>query len=100
MGGCGRRAKRRDGHPAIRRCIDLANREVRRNTWAGGPGVTTRVLVGRTDVLLLPPGSFYPVHYRDPDRDRLMDDPATRRANPWAFALHRYAGSWTGRKSA
>jgi hypothetical protein len=87
-------------HPAIRECIDLAVRAVRKGTWEGGPGVTTRVLVGRPDVLLLPPGSFYPVHYRDPEREALMDSPATRENNPWAFALHRYAGSWLEKRTA
>jgi hypothetical protein len=84
----------RRAHPAIQLCIALACREVRRSTWAGGPGVTTKVLVGRPDVLLLPPGAFYPVHYRDPERAAKMDSPDTRRGNPWAFGLHRYAGSW------
>jgi hypothetical protein len=48
------------------------------------------VLPGRNDVLLLPPGSFYDVHYRDPDRDAKMLAPAP----PWSFARHMYWGSW------
>lgn len=81
-------------HPAIRACIDLALKAVRRGTWDAGPGVTTKILPNRPDVLLLPPGSFYPIHYRDPDRDRKMPDPATQRTNPWAFGIHHYWGSW------
>lgn len=82
------------GHPAIRQCLELALARIDRPTWERGPGVTTEVLVGRDDVLLLPPGSFYPVHYRDPDRAKLMRSSATRTANPWAFGLHHYHGSW------
>jgi hypothetical protein len=81
-------------HPAIGRCLELARQRVARPTWDRGPGITTEVLVGRDDVLLLPPGSFYPVHYRDPERAALMASPATRQRNPWAFGLHHYAGSW------
>lgn len=81
-------------HPAIRACLDLALERIPGDVWPAGPGVTTQVLPGRDDVVLFPPGSFYAVHYRDPERDRLMDDPATKKRNPWAFLLHRYAGSW------
>ncbi len=84
----------RPGHPAIRACLDLAVRTVRRGTWEAGPGVTTKVFPGRSDVLLLPPGSFYPVHYRDPERETKMPDPRTRQDNPWAFGIHHYWGSW------
>jgi hypothetical protein len=56
------------GHPAIRACLDLALERVPGDTWQAGPGVTTKVLQGRDDVLLLPPGSFYPYHYREKAR--------------------------------
>ena len=60
-------------HPAIRACLELAVERVPRgDVWAAGPGVTTQVLRGRDDVLLLPPGSFYDVHYRDTERDARM----------------------------
>lgn len=86
-------------HPAIRECLDRAVRTLRKGAWESGPGVTTKVLPGRPDVLLLPPGSFYQVHYRDPERDSKMRsfDP---KANPWAFALHHYWGSWLTKKEA
>lgn len=86
-------------HPAIRAAIDEALRRVRRGTWEGGPGTTTAVFVGRPDVLLLPPGSFYPVHYRDPEREAKMADPQLAQRQPWAFGLHRYAGSWLAPKA-
>lgn len=81
-------------HPAIQACLDLALDRIEQPTWERGPGVTTAVLVGRPDVLLLPPGSFYAVHYRDPDRKRLMADPQLRNRHPWGFGLHHYWGSW------
>jgi hypothetical protein len=87
-------------HPAIRECLELALERIPGDTWPAGPGVTTEVLVGRSDVLLLPPGSFYPVHYRDPDRDRKMRDAVTRKENPWAFGIHHYAHSWKAAEKA
>jgi hypothetical protein len=78
------------GHPAIRACLDLALERVPGDTWQAGPGVTTRVLQGRDDVLLLPPGSFYPYHYRE--KARRSED--FRRTQPWAFVAHHWAGSW------
>ena len=82
------------GHPAVRACLDEMLARLPGETWQAGPGVLTDLLPGRPDVLLLPPGAFYPVHYRDPDRDAKMDDPALAKRNPWAFVLHRYWGSW------
>jgi mannosyltransferase OCH1-like enzyme len=80
----------RPDHEAIRLVLADALRNMRRSVWEAGPGATTRVLVGRTDTLLLPPASFYDVHYRDPDRDAKMLMPAS----PWTFARHHYWGSW------
>lgn len=85
------------GHPAIAACLDLTLARIPGPTWDAGPGVTTAVLRDRPDVLLLPPGAFYPVHYRDPERERLMTDPDLARRHPWAFVLHRYVGSWLDR---
>jgi glycosyl transferase-like sugar-binding protein len=87
-------------HPAILACLDLAiGRLIGRGrtwrddnrAWATGPGVTTTILPGRTDVLLLPPGSLYPVHYSAKES---ADWAAVRAANPWAFGAHRWAASW------
>ena len=80
----------RAGHPAIMTAIIEAKAAVKaeRGAWESGPGVTTRLLPGRTDFLLLPPGAFYPVHYLDPP------PPAGWRPPPWAFARHHWAASW------
>lgn len=82
------------GHPAIRECIDLA---VERLTGgetdiptATGPGVLTTVLPWRADVLLLPPGSFYPVHYKHARLLRRFNSGSS----PWSFAAHHWWGSW------
>lgn len=82
------------GHPAIAACLDLTMSRIPGETWAAGPGVLTDLLPGRDDVLLLPPGCFYAVHYRDPERDVKMERRSTIRENPWAFVLHHYWGSW------
>lgn len=86
-------------HPAVRECLRLAIERLRSDNpdwregntaWATGPGVTTTVLPGRDDWLLLPPGSFYPYHWSE--RKRRLEDHAT--AQPWAFAAHHWHGSW------
>jgi hypothetical protein len=82
----------RPGHPLVRKMIGLAIQRMRKSVWEGGPGVTTEVLkMPREGVLVLPPATFYRVHYRDPDRDDAMVNlpPA-----PWEFARHHYWGSW------
>jgi hypothetical protein len=87
-------------HPAIRACLELSLARLAEKpteVWNSGAGVTTAILPGRDDVLLLPPESFYPVHYRDANRGRLMANfrPQTQ---PWTFALHWYWGSWLPKK--
>jgi hypothetical protein len=77
-------------HPAIRGCLAEAIELLDQGPWASGPGVTTAVLPGLDDVLLLPPGAFYPYHYSE--RHRRHDDHRT--PNPWAFGAHHWAGSW------
>lgn len=88
------------GHPALRACLALALRRIRSDSvdwrsgngaWATGPGVTTTVLPGRDDVLLLPPASFAPYHYSE--RDREHEDHG---ALPFVFGAHRWRHSWEG----
>lgn len=85
------------GHPAIRlalqRCVDLvaypaAALTPPQKVWHAGN--LTRVLVGRPDVLLLPPGAFYPYHYSE--KHRANDD--LRASDPWAFGAHHWHHSW------
>jgi hypothetical protein len=77
-------------HPAIRRCLDLAIERLPQGTWESGAGVTTEVLPGRPDVLVLPPGTFYPYHYKQKHLRRR--DHKTEQ--PWSFLAHHWAGSW------
>lgn len=82
-------------HPAIRETLDraLAAVSAGRGTWPAGPGATTAALRNRPDVLLLPPEAFYPIDYRDPDRDAKMAAFDLER-HPSSFVLHEYWGSW------
>lgn len=83
-------------HPAIAACLDLALRRLcstsddwrtGNGAWSTGPGVTTTLLPGRCDVLLLPPGSFYEIHYTE--KARLGEAPM-----PWELGRHHWAASW------
>jgi hypothetical protein len=76
----------------VRACLDALLARLPCDTWSGGPGVLTAVLPGRNDVLLLPPGTFYPVHYAAVNRNTTLVEGATW--FPWTFAVHHYWGSW------
>lgn len=78
------------GHPAIAACLQAALEAIAAGPWESGPGVTTKILPGRDDVLLLPPGAFYPYHYTDKRRAN-ADHKAQQ---PWCFAVHHWWGSW------
>lgn len=77
-------------HPAWEVMLEkaLAAVKARKGAWESGPGVTTSVLPGRNDVLLLPPGSFYPAHYLEKSKLGTSDD------KPWIYAEHLWAHSW------
>lgn len=83
-------------HPAIAACLDHARRVIEgqhgawRDAWESGPGATTTIFPGRDDVLVLPPGSFYPYHYT---AKHLRHHPHAT-DQPWAFGAHHWAASW------
>jgi hypothetical protein len=81
------------GHAAIKACLDEATRAVLagEDPWQSGPGVLTRLLPGRRDVLLLPPGSLYPYHWSRKEVERGLDH---KTSQPWAFAAHHWKASW------
>lgn len=90
----------RSRHPAIGECLALALERLRSTStdwrtgpgsWSTGPGVTTTVLPGRNDFLLLPPHSFAPYHYSEPHRAGESFE-----AVPYVFGAHRWAHSWAG----
>jgi hypothetical protein len=58
------------------------------DAWNSGPGVTTEVLPGRPDVLVLPPGVSFDVHYLE------KAELTTRPHPPWSFMRHHWHGSW------
>lgn len=69
--------------------------------WHSGPGVFNQHLKG-SDALLLPPGSFYPYHYKEKkefDQKTLAGRRALQRRlkeTPWAYAVHHWTASWKG----
>lgn len=77
------------GHPAFVMMLEKARARVEagRDAWASGPGVTTEVLSSRPDVLVLPPGAFFPHHY-------LQKGKPTENDGPWVFCRHMWNGSW------
>lgn len=83
----------RAGHPALKLVLDRAISARFNGTWAAGVGVTTEVFKNRDDIVLLPPGSFYAVPWREAHRTNVNWVKAAKR-NPWAYCLHRYEASW------
>jgi GT2 family glycosyltransferase len=77
-------------HPAFKELLTRARASIERgeDAWHSGPGATTAVLPDRDDVLLLPPGSFYPAHYLE--KAKL----GTNGAKPWVFLEHKWHHSW------
>jgi len=77
-------------HPAWLELIGRAREAIEggQDAWASGPGGTTELLPGREDVLLLPPGAFYPAHYLE--KARLGQSGA----KPWVFMEHKWHHSW------
>lgn len=83
----------RAGHPAIGEVVRLSVGRQGLGTWAAGVGVTTEVFRGRDDMALLPPGSFYPVFWREAHKRR-TDWTAVPTAQPWAYCAHQAHHSW------
>lgn len=79
------------GHPAIAEVVRLAVKRHHLGTWPAGVGVTTEVFKNRDDMALFPPGSFYPVFWKDRDRTDWSTVPAS---NPWAYCVHYANHSW------
>jgi hypothetical protein len=82
----------RPGHPAFAEMIDKARTSIEGggDAWLSGPGVTTATLPGRNDVLLFPPGAFYPMHYLDRKSRELVQSDRP----PWSPLMHHYHHSW------
>lgn len=80
-------------HPAAKQVLELAMERMPQGTWAGSVGAATDALRNRDDVLLLPPGSFYPVHWTDAHKHR-YDVARIRITQPWSYGIHHYRYSW------
>ena len=84
------------GHPAIRECIDRVlqipvDQLIRpEGPWISGPGVTTHVFTHRTDVSVLLPVTFAPIHW---SRKHQL---AGHKPHPATYGIHHWAGSWPG----
>ena len=83
----------RPGHPALQQVLDLAIAKRFQGTWQAGVGVTSQVFRGRDDMTLLPPGSFYPVHWRTAHKGMVSWKQAAQ-DNPWSYGIHKYRASW------
>lgn len=77
------------GHDTFKRMLDAAIKQVMSgaDAWASGPGVSTSHLANDPDVLVLPPGAFYPHHY-------LEKNQAGKKVGPWTFCEHMWQHSW------
>ena len=80
-------------HPALQEVLQLAIQRHNLGTWQAGVGVTTEVFQDRHDMLVLPPGAFFPYHWKaknTADKTRAF----LQLTNPWAFGAHHWAHSW------
>ena len=80
------------GHPDLMSVLDLAIAKRFQGTWIAGVGVTTAVFREST-VVKLPPGSFYPVHWREAHRG-FVNWSEKAKQNPWCYGIHKYFASW------
>lgn len=80
------------GNPAIVEALELAiqRNEEGCNTWDAGVGVTTPVFRDNPNIVVLPPGAFYPYHYLELGKRSHV----TGETHPWAFVVHHWLHSW------
>lgn len=76
-------------HPAIFEALTTSISLVERGaeTYTSGVAVTTKVFKDRSDMLILPPGVFYPHHY-------LQKKAAGQNIGPWVIEEHMWHHSW------
>ncbi len=93
----------RPGHLALATYLQLAITRLPRRTWTWdqstwetGVGAITDVFKNRKDVLLLAPGSLYPVHWRC---KAMIPRTPVREQNPWAFGVHHWHRDWSPREN-
>lgn len=88
-------------HPVLPVMLAEAVRKLDQGAWESGPGVTTRNLQGRDDVLLLPPQTCYPYHWNRASKRMHDTRHASGRRNleqlrraPYALMAHHWRHSW------
>lgn len=81
----------RSGHPALGELIQGGIERHTQGGWLASIGVASEYWPKRNDLTLLPPGSFYPYHYRHKNWVNLQE---VRQDNPWAYCAHHWAFSW------
>ena len=79
-------------HPAFVEALQKARNVIEGggDAWQSGPGVTTEILPNRPDVIILPPGAFYPYHYLDKGKRAEV----TPQSRPFAWCAHHWHHSW------
>lgn len=82
------------GHPAVGELLTEGVRRHDQGAWKAAIGVASEIWPGRADMALLPPGSFFPVHYHARWEDRMPPRWVIRKENPWAYCAHLWDGSW------
>lgn len=80
------------GHGALREFLNLAVERRKQGTKKAGVATFSEVVTrAGVDVVLLPPGAFYPIHW---SQEMPKDSVVVRNENPWAYTLHHWAKSW------
>lgn len=75
-------------HPLLHQLLGMALGAIGKGAWESGPGVFTKLLPNRDDVLLLPPQAFAPYHYTE--RQRRNENHRHR----YTFGAHHWHASW------
>lgn len=81
----------RAGHPALQELIEGGIDRHDQGAWAASIGVASELWPQRIDLTLLPPGCFFPYHYRV---KKFVNLEQVRGDNPWAYCAHHWAFSW------
>lgn len=81
-------------HPAVQALLYGGMERHSEGAYLAAIGVANDVFPGRDDMVLLPPGSFYPVHYHARWANEVPRRWVVRKENPWAYCCHLWDGSW------
>jgi hypothetical protein len=82
------------GHPAVEALLMGGIERHAEGAYLAAIGVANTVFPGRNDMALLPPGSFYPIHYKTRWANEVPRRWVIRKEHPWAYAAHLWDGSW------